>query len=240
MKYLLLLISITFLFSCHEIGKQDTEKEERVKRSYYESGKVKAEIFYDDSLNIILANNYYEDGRIHSTINYKFNKRNGEAKWYYKSGKVYRITPYVNDKKHGIQKKYYETGELKAGIPYKEGMLGKDVKEYKKDGELITKYPQLNVEKIDNLSMYNQYVIKLNLSNKSKNVVFYEDQLIDNSYLPLKPRMIMTNNGVGEIKYHIPKGSVKNETVYVIAKTKSKHGNPILIYKEINLSIANR
>jgi len=57
-----------------------------VKRTYYESGKLKTEVF--------LING----------------KKNGEEKLYYENGQLEEICSYIDDKMHGEYKTYYENG----------------------------------------------------------------------------------------------------------------------------------
>ena len=174
---------------------------------------------------------------MHSTVLFSNNKRNGDAVWYYENGKPYSINPFINGKLNGIQKKYYKNGKIMAEIPYKNDQPGIGLKEYKDNGELITNYPKIVIAEINHIESDNKFIINIYLSNRSKNVKFYLDNLDDNKYLKKYLYKIDTKSGMATRVYEVPPGYVKFQKLNIIANVKTGMGNPYIIQRTYNLAI---
>ena len=238
MKNIILFILIITLLSCQNYFNRD-DNNLIIKKSYYESGAVKSEIVYSDSINKDYATNYYEDGSIHSTIEYKNNKKYGLAKKYYENGKLYRTTPYQNDLINGIQKKYYENGMLMAEIPYENSDPGIGLKEYDGKGKLINNNVEITIREIDSIRTNDTYTLLISLSDNSKKVKFFQDTLINKKYLSRYCLPLPSEEGVSEIKYYVVNGGSVKEKLSIIARKTTRYGNPLIIEKSIYVDIKN-
>ena len=116
--------------------------------------------------------NYYDNGKLKRTIWYENDIKEDTAKWYYMEGNVYRATPYKNDRIHGIQTKYHKNGRIMAEIPYKHGLRTPGLREYYDNGLEVGNLPGIVVRKIGTEAYADEGVVtvSLALSNKSTNV----------------------------------------------------------------------
>jgi antitoxin component YwqK of YwqJK toxin-antitoxin module len=114
-------------------------------KSYYISGTLEKEGFYQSNLPDSLWTYYYEngglkmkgmlkDGASHGLWEYYFengnlnmagmiidSKREGNWKYYYENGEIKSQGDYKNNEKHGIWNYFYEEGDLKAQAFYNNG-----------------------------------------------------------------------------------------------------------------------
>jgi hypothetical protein len=157
--------------------------------------------------------------------------------WYYENGKPYSINPFINDKLNGIQKKYYKSGKIMAEIPYKDDQPGIGIREYTDKGELITNYPKIIIEEINRIDPDNKFILNIYLSNRSANVKFYLDNLDDDKYLKKYMYEIETRRGIAARVYEVPPGYVKFQKINIIAKAKTRMGNPFIVQRTYNLAI---
>ncbi|MEO1051344.1 MAG: toxin-antitoxin system YwqK family antitoxin [Bacteroidota bacterium] len=224
-------------------AKQKTEKGKKdgVNKQFWPNGKTKIEITLKDGQKHGPSRNYYRDGTLHQEINYSYNRKHGTATTYYENGNAYQSTPYVNGRIHGIRKKYRQNGDLYAEIPYQNNQPGKGLKEYTLDGKLKKEYPRIIVETVDNILRKDQYIVRVHLSDNSKNVEFHLGKLNEEGFL--EDRLFRTypqRNGVMELKYNLPKGTFVMETLHIIANVKTRLGNPYIITHSFNLAAENR
>lgn len=233
MRYLI-IASLFIVFGCDFVESNKAIKEDKnIKKSFYPNGKVKSELFYNDSSKIILAKNYYKTGEMATEIPYKNEMRNGISKKYYENGKIYRETPYENNIIHGVQKKYYESGQLMAEIPYNRNMPGKSIKEYTEKGKLITKYPEIIAEHNNTIQQNGIYTVKIYLSDNSPKVSFYKTRLIDDEFLNTKLTPIPGRDGKAEIIYRVKPGQYISDEHNIVAYKTTSLRSPLILTKKI-------
>ncbi|UCH13292.1 MAG: toxin-antitoxin system YwqK family antitoxin [Bacteroidales bacterium] len=244
-----------------DTGGKDKNSNVRIVREYFSNGYLKAEIsVVDNKRHGITKNfsskgkllskvnyvngrkdgkttNYYTDGSVHSTIMYKNGIREGNAIWYYKNGKPYSINPYVNNELNGVQKKYYESGKIQAEVPYKDGQPGTGLKEYTPEGKLLTNYPGIIIQEINQIATSDRFILKIYLSRGSGKVQFYLDDLDAGKYLKKHMYEIPTENGVAKKVYEVPSGYVKFQKINIIASVKTVLGNTYITQRSYNLAI---
>jgi len=119
---------------------------QEVKRTYYNSGAILSEVYYnDEGLRNGPTRYFYDWGAwaIKSEANYKNGKMEGGFTSYTKFGRIkeegfYKYTKAgVCSDRTGIWRRYYDSGELNTEITYDED--GKAVKyiSYEKDGTIV-------------------------------------------------------------------------------------------------------
>ena len=187
--------------------------------TYNEDGSISASINYKNNLRHGLALDFYKDGKLRAEINYKDNLKDGLAKWYHKNGNVYRTTSYKDDQRNGEQKKYYEEGELMSEALFYQDHPGIGLKEYNKSGQERKAKPTFSTGKKDLLED-GTMLVKIQLSNKVKEVSLYQGELTNEIYLHenLKEINKTANTGIAKI----PPGT--NE-ITVLAKYKTRFKN---------------
>jgi hypothetical protein len=167
--------------------------------------------------------NYYESGHIQSVFNFKNGKEEGESVWYYEDGKPYQVTWYVNGEKEGIQKKYYRSGKLLAEVPFLKDNQQKGMKEYTETGELITGYPEIVFEKPVQTSPSGQFLLRLHLSDNSKEVAF--EQMMVNASGDTVIADVPAREGIGELPFMVGKGQTAAIQVLIRAKIRTRLKN---------------
>lgn len=264
MKNLLFLLITAFV--CHSCGftgkKEDTKTSgTRIVKEYHENGLIKSEVSvkgniregitkkYDQRGRLISEINYvnnkkeglykefYPSGDVYSSITFKNGIKEGEEIWFYENGKPYRVNPFHMGKINGIQKWYYKTGKLKGEVPYKNGLPGIGLKEYKEDGTLVTSYPEIVFKEIDQVVMLDKFTLQISLSNNSRKVKFYLDELDEGKYTKKFMVEIPTEKGIASQTYDVPKGFLKIEKINIIAHYTTPSGLPYIMQKKYNLAL---
>ncbi len=256
------LIMLLFLFSCSDAGNKEKQGDgttiisqyyetgvirheisvkgnvkEGITKNYNRQGKLIAEINYVNNMKDGITKNYYPGDGLHSTITYKQDKKEGKEVWYYENGKPYRITFFKDDKIDGIQKYFYENGTLMAELPYKKGFPGTGLKEYTAEGKLIMKYPTIVFHEINQIALTGKFILNISLSNGSKKVKFYNDNLVEGRYMRKYMIELQVRDGVSSLTYNIPRGYVKMEKLNFVAKYTTKLGLPYITQKTYNLAL---
>jgi hypothetical protein len=203
-------------------------------------GSILSEINLKDGKMHGPAKDYYADGTLHAEFNYIDGKLEDEMKWYHKNGKLYKITPYLHGEIHGVEKIYNADGKLIAEQPYKNGFAGAGLKEYSSEGKLVQNKATLVVEPIDNIVLKGEYILKIYLSDKSKNVKFYTGNLTGGTYMNDNLIGILTKNGVAEIRYTVPAGFYAMEKLNIVAEKNTKQGGKYITQTKYNLAIENK
>jgi hypothetical protein len=132
----------------------------RVKRTYYKSGKLKEEIevtngelhgTWKNMKNILIGVIIFMAYLI--TVNWFMSiMSQGEHDFgviitsHHTTGELECETPLVNDKKHGIEKCYYKGGQLESERPYVNGGKHGIVKKYYGNGQLMCETPWVKDE----------------------------------------------------------------------------------------------
>ncbi len=209
-------------------------------KQHYPSGAVKTEIEYKDGKRHGLAKRYYENGLLHQEITYENNIKQGEAKTYYKNGKLFQLTPYENGYIQGIRMKYRDDGSLMAEIPYYYDQPCQGMIEYLLNGKRKKQYPAINVIRKDNLLKNSTYTLRFQMSEKMQNVKFFEGTLDENGCMVNElENFYSPRKGVAEITFDLPPGGFIMKEFNIIAKGKTKLGNPYITQRRLNLAIEN-
>lgn len=223
------------------VSSKKTKKKTGVNKVYYEDGTLRAEVNVVDGKRNGLARDFYPNGKPHLEIQYKDGLKHGLTKMYYENGKLYEESGFDTGEKHGIQKKYRQDGKVLAEAKYHFGEPCAGLKEYLKDGSLKKKYPTIEVTPIDNILKSDSYTLRLSMSDKSKNVTFYEGRLDGNCIGENVEQVHDTpSKGIGQIKYYVPHGMVIMERLTIIAKVKTLQGNYYVTSRPYNVAVENR
>ena len=235
---------LLLVFSCELPVENKQKKAKRPKdgliTQYYPSGAVKSEIEYKNGKRHGLAKRYYQNGGLHQEINYVNNVKDGAAKTYFKNGELYQHTPYENGYIQGLRMKYREDGNLMAEVPYHYGEPCQGMIEYLLNGKRKKQYPTIEVTRDDQLLRSSKYTLRFSMSERMQSVMFYEGTLdengcmlneLDNFYSP-RP-------GIAEITLELPPGSFIMKEFNIIAKGKTKLGNPYITQRKLNLALEN-
>jgi antitoxin component YwqK of YwqJK toxin-antitoxin module len=224
-----------------EKKQQESSLSHHVKKTYHQNGALHKEILYEYGLQQGVSKEYYKSGKVFQEVMYENNMREGVARRYFESGVVSQETPYHFDQMHGVQKRYRRSGNLMAEVPYYEGHLCTGLKEYTIDGKLKQRYPIIEVVTVDDIRRNATYTLKLKMSDNSKGVEYFVGELTGAKYIGSEAaRVTAVENGVGEIKISLPRGSFVKEEVTIIARVKTSQSNYYITQSKLNLSIENR
>jgi antitoxin component YwqK of YwqJK toxin-antitoxin module len=233
-----LLIPV-LLNECNSGDKPGKPRKEKisVQKVYGPSDMLVSEITMKDGVRHGPTTNYYQSGKVQSVINFENGKRQGESVWYYEDGKPYQVTQYINDMKEGIQKKYYKSGKILAEVPFYNDEQQIGIKEYTETGELITDYPEIIFEKPVKTSSSGQFVLRMHLSDNSKEVVF--EQRMINAAGDTVMAKVSAKEGIGEIPFFVEKGKSVAAQVQIRAKTRTSLKNIYVAERQYYVKIKN-
>lgn len=244
------LMSIIFfaLISC--LDNKNTEKKEPkgkvvkdgLVETFFSNGNKRVAIIYKNGKKNGIAKEFYESGQLFQEIEYKDNVKVGTSKRYHKNGELYQSTTYANGKMQGMQKKFREDGTPSSVAIYFQDEPCKGLVEYTLKGVEKKKYPTLVITPIDNLLINDRYILRLSLSDGSKNVEFYSGHLDKQGCFTnaLKEVWGTRSPGIVNVEYDLPPGAFLMEKVNFIAKVKTLQGNYYITEKSFNLAIENR
>jgi antitoxin component YwqK of YwqJK toxin-antitoxin module len=211
-------------------------KRDGLTRNYHEDGTLMSEINYVNNEKDGISRDFYPNKKIRMEVVYKHGIMQGEAKWHYETGEVYRVTPYVNGKAEGIQKQYYKDGRIKAEVPHKSGVAITGLKEYNIKGESLP-MPSIVIEEQNKTAMKVDFILKMYLSNHSKNVKWFEGDLLDWKFFPKALTVVLTNSeGAGTIRYPAAPSRTITKTIYIYAVSETEMGNQLVLKKKYDLS----
>ncbi len=219
-------------------AKMDPKDKDGVITSY-KDGYLYTKVTMKNGKKNGLAKKFYKNGKVNTEITYKDNLKVGTSKWFYTNGKLYRETPYKNGKIHGIQVKYHKNGLLKARIPYDNGNRKIGLIEKSLYGNDVSNYPSIKYKQIDERSTNKKLTINLNISNNSKNVVFYEGRLKDSIFDPGKLNKIITKNGKGSLHFIEEPDFNGAKAINIIGIYKTKLGNKKILQRVLRLPSAH-
>jgi hypothetical protein len=260
-SFIIPVLVIVLLTGCDQINKissavtknteadsDNTDKTKKKKRQFKrdglvvnkrKDGSVLSEINLKDGKYHGPAKDYYEDGTLHTEYNYVEGVLENELKVYHKNGKLYKVTPYLHGKIHGVEKVYGTDGKLMAEHPYKNGYPGIGFKEYSSNGKVLPAATIL-IEEIDNIALKGEYILKISLSDKSRNVKFYIGELTEGKFMNDNLTYILTKNGIGEMRYVVPAGFYAMEKLNIIAQRTNREGSKYITQTRYNLAIENK
>ncbi len=232
------------LASCENSSTKKTSKtiKDGVVKQYRAGHILKNEITFKNGKKNGIAKSYYKSGKIHNQVTYLNDIKNGEAIVYYENGNIYQSTQYDSGKMSGIRKKYRENGQLMAEIPYLNDMPCKGLKEYLLDGSIKKKYPKIVIKPIDNILKNGSYILRFEISDKSKKVEYYPGiQLPKNGCFTEKINPMSSQiKGVTQLRFDVPTGMFLMEEIKMTAVVTTILGNPFVTDISYNLALENR
>lgn len=109
----------------------------KVKKEYYQGGKIRSEFIMDDKTEQNgLIKQYGYTGKLQSTAHIRNGVKDGEEIGYDEEGRVLRRLNYINGKQDGIQTAFYPNGDKMITYNYKNGILDGKAKTYRTDGKV--------------------------------------------------------------------------------------------------------
>jgi hypothetical protein len=227
------------LIACNSGDKSGRSGKEKtsIQKIFSRSGVLVSEISMKDGVKHGHSTNYYESGKVQSVINFENGKQQGESIWYYENGTPYQVTQYVNGEAEGIQKKYYKSGKLLAEIPFRNGKQLNGMKEFTETGELISGYPEIVFDKPVRTSVSGQFILKMHLSDNSKEVVF--EQVLVSATGDTILADVSSLEGIGEIPFAVNKGQTVAAQVQIKAKTRTRLKNIYITERQYYVKIKN-
>jgi hypothetical protein len=240
-KYFIVGIAILsmLVIACNSNDKSGRSRKEKIsiRKIYSRSGVLVSEISIKDSVKHGSSKNYYESGKVQSILNFENGKQQGESIWYYENGKPYQVTQYVNGEEEGIQKKFYKSGRLLAEVPFHKGQQLTGMKEYTETGDLITDYPEIVFDKPVKATSSGQFILKMRLSDNSKEVVF--EQVVVSATGDTVLAAVDTREGIGEIPFFVDKGKSVAAQIQIKAKTRTRLKNIFITERQYYVKIKN-
>jgi len=184
---------------------------------------------------------YSKTGKVYEKINYVNNKKQGKRYNYHTTGKVWKEQNYLDGKLDGECKRYDRNGKITAIYYYKKGLPGVGLKEYTNLGKLRVQ-PVLQIQKKDEVRTSNRYKLVVSLGGENlkriKKVEYFIGELIEGKYLHKNLQNAKPlSSKKGEFTYDVPKGSVLNKTLNVIAVAKNTDGMTLIIQKKVSVSV---
>jgi len=262
------LIFFAAISSCSESGSESggrrSQTRGNVVREYYSTGVLKTETTVKDSLrhgptrhydmngNLLSEVNYVENvkegtvtnyyvpsGKPSSTFEYKQGIKQGDELWLYETGEKYRVTPYVDGKINGVQRYYFQSGALMAEVPYRENRVGKGLIELKEDGTPVSTHPRIVIVFEDHLRSANSVILRLSMSNNSRNVQFYRGELEDGIYIHDGLREMAVQEGTAQMSFNLPRSTMIDQKINIVANYKTGYGNQLVLDTVYHLQIYN-
>lgn len=246
MKKTLSLFLLIIVASCLPESKETSTAKKKpskdgVNKSYYPNGTLRAEVPIKDGKKNGLARDYYADGKRRLEIEYVNSEKHGITRMYYQNGNLYEETPYKNGEIQGVKKRFREDGKPSAEAPYHDGEPCMGLKEFLIDGSVKTKYPTIVVTPVDNILKEDRYILRLKMSDNSRNVTFYTGKLENNCLGSNLEQVYQTPaKGVSEIVFYVPHGMFLMEEINIVAKVKTVQGNYYVTQRKHNVAIENR
>lgn len=91
--------------------------------TWYESGKIKSEVVYEQGLPQGKAVSYYEDGTKASETPFVGGEKEGEEMEWFPDGKMRKLITYSKGNRNGLYKEWYENGNPKKQDSYVDNVL---------------------------------------------------------------------------------------------------------------------
>jgi len=195
---------------------------------------VVSEITFKNSVRDGLMKSFYQTGEVRTTWWYEKGLKQDTARFYYQQGEVYRTTPYKNDTVDGIQKQFYRTGKVRATIGWSNGMRTQFMQEFDGNGKLLEVYPQIVANVKDQYANNGTYKIDLELSDKSKFVIFYMGEFTDGRFDTTRCKLLTKDAGTAGIVLK-KSGTPGLKYVSVIASIRTPLLNRYLTSKKFDL-----
>lgn len=106
------------------LSKEDNEPADGILREFYDNGSIlKSEIKVSDGKYEGVRKSYYENGKVSAEVPYANGVRNGAAIYYHESGQISKKVTFQDDQKNGVESSYYKNGDILKEIPYDNGVI---------------------------------------------------------------------------------------------------------------------
>jgi hypothetical protein len=195
---------------------------------------VVSEVTFRNGVRHGLMKTFYQGGQLRTTFWYENGLKEDSARWYYEQGQLFRTTPFKHDTVDGIQKQFYRTGKIRAKIGWSKGMRTPFMQEFDANSKLMGGYPEIVVNVTDQYVSNGKYRIDLELSDKSKNVMFYMGDFTDGRFDTIRCKLLTKDIGTAEIVLK-KSGTPGPNYVSVIASIRTPLLNRYLRSKKIEL-----
>ncbi len=129
---------------------------------------------------------------------------------------------------------------MTSEAPYFNGEACAGLVEYTTQGKVKKKYPSIVITPINTLLKNGKYVLRISMSDKSKNVEFFAGKLNENGCPPMEDFIYTSSYGVAELEFFLPMGGFMMDEINFIARVKTTQGNYYIAQKKYNLAIENR
>ena len=242
-KLIILFYGCSLFFGCQQVDKfigqqkKNDESESGLVQTYYDNGKLKSEVRFDDQKRKHgVSKSFYPSGKLKTEITYDRGLKT-YALQYHDNGNKYMEFFYKNGKKDSLRTKYWESGEVQSKLWYSEDRPGIGLEEFNKKGKKLTKYPKLIVNQIDRLEQDGEYIIEVYFEGIKKRATYYEGRLEDGQFFnKYQPEMKMVNGRARLVLRPMP-GTFIMDKVYFIGKYRTFYNNPYIVEKSINLAV---
>jgi hypothetical protein len=203
-------------------------------KKFYSGKYLIKEVTFKNGIKHGETKTFYPGGQLYQTFWYENGLREDSSRWYYVEGQLFRSTPIKHDTINGTQKQYYRNGRVKAKINYMKGLRSTGLEEFNQNGKLISDYPEIVFNIIDNYKTAGKLRINLELSDKSRKVKFYRGEFTGGVFDTVKCEPIKS---VGGKTFLDLRKSVTPQADYVgiIGVFLTDFGNKYLAYKKIDL-----
>jgi hypothetical protein len=239
------------------------KENENVVKEYYPNGYIKMEAQVKDGMRHGLTKNYDEKGNLVSTAelkndkyegwlityspyngkvtarsHYKDDKQNGPVLLYYDMGQLYREMTYVDGRVDSLVKTFWPDSSIQAEVYFKMGAPAIGLKEFDKTGKPVEQ-PHIVVELINQLATQSYISLKIYLSNRDNKAEFFVGDLKDGKYLMPGNLKINDIDGVATMQYKVMKNHALRDKVSIIARTRTKFGNTLVLQRYYSINVSN-
>jgi hypothetical protein len=201
---------------------------------YYSNELLIKEVTFENGVMQGEMRTYYQGGQLNQTLWYENGLREDSVKKYYLEGQVFRSTPFKHDTIDGTQIQYYRNGRIKAKLHFIKGLRTPLLEEYTRDGKLVRGYPEIVFTINNYYSTTGKVRINLELTEKTRNVIFYRGELTNGVFDTAKCKILPSVNGKTFVDLK-KSGTPQMEYIGIIGAILTDFGNRYLSYKKIDL-----
>jgi hypothetical protein len=201
---------------------------------YYSNELLIKEVTFENGVMQGEMRTYYQGGQLNQTLWYENGLREDSVKKYYLEGQVFRSTPFKHDTIDGTQIQYYRNGRIKAKLHFIKGLRTPLLEEYTRDGKLVRGYPEIVFTINNNYSTTGKVRINLELTEKTRDVIFYRGELTNGVFDTAKCKILPSVNGKTFVDLK-KSGTPQMEYIGIIGAILTDFGNRYLSYKKIDL-----
>lgn len=149
---LVAILIIFILSSCNN-------KSDKIKKEYFEDGKIKSIVYYDDVNNPIRSHQYFKNGKLKQSNYFKNNLKGSVSLFYNDLGNLI-VKKYWKDSINTIQYEYYYNKKIKASGPLYNNKKNGWWNLYNSKGDLIQKDEIFTIDGKEILNQRIKYDLK--------------------------------------------------------------------------------